>query len=112
MSCGISRELVEFVSSELRIGSDRLQPTTRLLHDLGVDGDDGSELIEAFGRRFAVDLSAFEPARHFGAEGLNVFAWLWGMIRGTPSELIPITLADLQASIESRRWVGGTHGAA
>src|SRR5688572_18627454 len=112
MNHGVNRDLIDFISSELRIAPDRLLPTTRLVQDLGVDGADGSELIESFGRRFRVDLSTFESKRYFGPEaGFSPFLWLSSIFSGRRANLTPITLADLQASIELSRWAEPNHAA-
>jgi acyl carrier protein len=58
----------EFVSEELGVPAARIKPETRLLHDLGVDGDDAGDLLHHFSARFHVDLSAFRFSWHFGPE--------------------------------------------
>jgi len=107
MEEAISAELRAFVSRDLRIAPDRLSPGTSLLHDLGIDGDDGGEFMGRFGVRFAVDLSRFEFDRHFGPElPFSLFLLLYWWLR--PScrpRLVPITLADLDAAIRLGRWV-------
>lgn len=45
-----------------------LTPETRINMDLGVDGDDGAELLRAFAERFAVGIDKFSGARYFGPE--------------------------------------------
>jgi acyl carrier protein len=46
-----------FVAEELSVALATILPDTRLNHDLGCDGDDAVELLEAFGSRFGVDIS-------------------------------------------------------
>jgi len=105
MESVVSRELIEFISAELHVAPDQLLPSTRLCEDLGVDGADGADLIESFGRAFGVDLSRFEPALHFGPEaGFNPLLWLWSLVSSTRTRRSAITLADLQSAVESRRW--------
>jgi len=104
--------LVDFLIQELRVSATRLTPTTTLGRDLGVDGDDGVELIQAYGRRFDVDLSDFRPSQHFGAEAAaNPLIWVWWLLSRNWPKLIPITLGDLESSRQARRWVVGTHHA-
>jgi acyl carrier protein len=45
-----------------------LSEDTRLLHDLGMDGTDAVEFMEAFSEEFNVDMSEFKFDRHFGPE--------------------------------------------
>ena len=64
--------------------------------------------MDAFGARFGVDKSAFEPSLHFGPEaGGNPFVWLrWDLTRAWPW-MAPITVADLAAAAHSpRRGIG------
>lgn len=106
MSIELSQPLVTFLSEELSVPSSRLSATTRLLQDLGVDGDDGVELIESYGLRFGVDLAGFQPARHFGPEaGGNPLTWAWWVVSRHWPKFVPITVADLEISLRHRRWV-------
>ena len=50
----------QFVAQYLTVSPEQLSPTTRIGEDLGVDGDDGVEFMQAFAEHFAVDLSGFE----------------------------------------------------
>ena len=112
MDAQIREDLVQFLQSELRLEPSQIAPTARLFHDLGVDGDDGCELIRAFGKRFEVDISTFDPTLHFGPEsGPNPLMWLWWTITRTWPKVIPITVGDLEASIANRQWTLGTHNA-
>jgi hypothetical protein len=98
-----SFELVQqFVAEFTGHPLTRVQAHSTLFGDLGVDGDDGHELLASFGERFNVDMSAFESNKHFGSEGFLPWAplywfllWLRG---GTPEQkarLMAITIADL-----------------
>jgi acyl carrier protein len=64
-------EVVELVSQQLDIPTSGISRTSRLLEDLGVDGDDAVELIDAFAARFSPDLEPLGRhwSRHFGPEG-------------------------------------------
>ena len=112
MASRLAPELLEFVAHELRVQPSRLRATTSL-RELGVDGDDGIELLAAFATRFSVNLSGFDASLHFGPEaGFSPIAWLWLSINGTRSRLRPIHLADLQRSIDLGRWAGTTDASA
>jgi acyl carrier protein len=64
-------EITEFIAKFVGVPAERLSASTTLFGDLGVDGQDGSDLLVAFGQRFSVDLSYVDLRRHFGNE------WLW-----------------------------------
>jgi hypothetical protein len=99
-------EVRRFVAEELGVRSGRLTPTTRLRHDLGVDGADGWEFMEAFGSRFGVDIGEFRADRHFGPEaGCNPVVYLFlRLCRPQSLKAIPITFEDLVRAARSKRW--------
>jgi acyl carrier protein len=106
MTITLQEDLIEFVSIELGINASRLLPSTSLNYDLGIDGDDGLEFMSAFSQRFGVNLSAFDASQYFGPEaGVNIFMWsLWFVARIWP-KFAPLTLGDLQVSIQAGQWV-------
>ena len=55
--------------SHIRVSAARLKARTTLFGDLGVDGDDGDELMVAFMKRFGVDMTIYRGDRHFGPKG-------------------------------------------
>ena len=88
-----------------------LSADTGLLDDLGMDGDDAVEFMEAFSKEFDVDMSEFEFNRHFGPEGfspLALFYFLYCLLgrifRKDVSGLISITLRDLVLAAEAKKW--------
>src|SRR5262249_53581990 len=93
---------------------ERVAPASTLFGDLGVDGADGFELLREFGERFHVDLSDCRAERHFGPEGLPIYApvvWLWWLVTGAfhkqPEEragLTPIHVSDLIIAARERKW--------
>lgn len=62
------KRVESFVSESLSLREEEkrsLSADTRLLHDLGMDGTDAVEFMEAFSEEFDVDMSEFEFDRHF-----------------------------------------------
>src|SRR5687768_8410198 len=47
--------IIEFVAKQTGVKRERLGANTTLFGDLGIDGIDGWEFIEEFGKRFKVD---------------------------------------------------------
>ncbi len=110
MTDELLEEVRQFVVRKLGVRADRIQLTTSLFHDLGVDGADGWEFTEAFGARFGVDLSSFDAALHFGPEaGGNPLVWVARAVTGSWPGMVPITLADLAEAARSGRWQAPTH---
>ena len=96
-----------FIAEQVSVEPERLRASTRLLHDLGMDGDDASEFLQAFAQRLGVDLSRFEFSRHFGPEGgCNPFAPLHGLVFGRKQlKMVPITIADLVEAAQQNKLV-------
>jgi acyl carrier protein len=66
---------------------------TRLAEDLGVDGDDATELLSSIADRFKVDFSGLRYDRHFGPEGFFISLAVRDTIK--PSPHYPLTVQDL-----------------
>ena len=78
--------------------------------DLGMDGDDGVEFMDAFSEHFNVDLSEFPHDKYFGPEaGATPISFITAFIRrlttGRWTNLSPLTLRQLAAAAENGRWV-------
>ena len=108
------------VSGQSGVPEAEISLDTRLFEDLGMDGDDGHELLEAFADEFGVDMSGMAPLNYFGDEPP-----IWGI-----STLIPIiacfnkrfrtyarhamrgrrtlTVRSLVASARAQRWITPT----
>jgi hypothetical protein len=101
----LTQQILEMVArrSGVQVGSICLE--TRLLHDLGIDGDDAEEFIDEFARVYGVDMAGFKFLDHFGPE-------LWWRFVPTffgrrPKDYAlkrPIAVEDLVRSVERRFW--------
>jgi len=112
----LEEEVVALVSAYSNYPAEKITPKTTLLGDIGIDGDDGDEILKRFMDRFQVDMSSIRPV-HFGIEGFLPWApliWIhqaWVAFRdksSTPESragLVPITVQDLIDSARARRWV-------
>lgn len=82
----IESSVIGFVARQRGVSAESVQLETRLLQDLGLDGDDALEFMEEFGREFGVDLARLEGrlSRHFGgeAEGTLAFAIPAALVAG------------------------------
>lgn len=102
----VAAEVLGWLRQYLRLNeSTRLTPQTMVNFELGVDGDDGVDLLSEFGRRFDVDVESFPYARYFGPEAgasplaLISTAWRWVTARRSQS-LDPLRVCDLIAMVE------------
>jgi hypothetical protein len=65
-------EMIDFLTNEALLHDLRLEDD--LLSDHGLDGDDFHELIDAYQKRFAVDMSGYCWYFHAGEEGYSIGA--------------------------------------
>lgn len=96
-------DIAGFVCDQTSVRADRLTPQTRLVHDLGIDGDDLVELMGAFFAGFTVDPAGFDFTRYAGPEGLNLLGALNPFGRKDDGP-VPITLAMLLAAAQAGCW--------
>jgi hypothetical protein len=70
---------------------------------LGIDGEDGFELIERFAAKFEIDITNYRWYFHHGDEAINIGGWLF-----KPSyrrvDRIPITPQVLAEALRTKRW--------
>lgn len=69
-------QVQDFVSENLNVPKERLNPSTRLLHDLWLDGDDAEGLLRDFAQHFSVDMAGLDLRRHFGSEMEAGIRWV------------------------------------
>lgn len=83
----MNEELNEFVSQFSGIKKGRITPDARLVKDLGIDGDDGIEILVAYGKKFHVDVSNFMAADYFNPEGDPILPFLIRFLMGRPGPI-------------------------
>ena len=103
-----------FVAEFWSTSAEKLNPDTLLADDLGIAGDDGYELLEAFCEEFEIEnMCEIDSSEYFGTEGFNPFEiyvmlyyWIFEKEKfdnyGTDTTL---TLRDLVKSAEAKRWI-------
>ncbi len=103
----IESKLRDLIVEILGARDSEIRPEASLFHDLGADGLDGEEFMEAYAKHFQVDMSDFEVSRHFGPEaGFNPFSYFyWRFFKPDVLRKIPITLAHLVDCARTRRWI-------
>ncbi|MDP5278053.1 hypothetical protein Q9Q95_03890 [Sphingomonas sp. DG1-23] len=87
--------ITDLLREEHGIPSARLQPWARLGPDLGVDGDDASELLQRLHEAFGTDFSALEEqwTEFFHVEGTSPRAVLCGLLLLIPSIALTLWVA-------------------
>lgn len=98
------REVVAWLAEFLAVAPAKVKLEARIAQDLGVDGDDAEELMQAFAARFEVALDDFEFDRHFAQEGAgNPMCYVAQVFR--EDELVPVRVRDFVRAAESGRWI-------
>ena len=107
---GVEASVFNLVGELSNIPLSILRSDTRLLHDLGIGGDDAMELFLAYSREFHVDLNSFPFNNYFPDESAMGFLWFierlaavvgcGGRIR-VFARYTPITIADLVVMAEA-----------
>lgn len=92
--------LIDFIREESGVfASETITAHTRLQDDLGVYGDDATDLLLAYAKTFHVDISQFMAADYFDAEGINVLSWFLP-VKARRKQL---TVGHLQQGIDAKR---------
>jgi acyl carrier protein len=91
--------LSQWIADSLKIAPAKISASTRLNLDLGVDGDDGVDLMRSFGEAFGVDVSDFPYSRYFGPEASHPFGFFSTALRflsgRSSTHLQPLYVSDL-----------------
>jgi acyl carrier protein len=68
----IDHQLIGLISEQIGVPRGKITPSSRLLQDLGMDGDDAVEFFADFAERYGADLTPLYTHwdKHFGPEGL------------------------------------------
>ena len=76
MTTDVENQLIAMLAKERGLPIERIKPSSRLLDDLGMDGDDAVEFFIDVKNTFGTDISLLEENwnRHFGPEGMS--CWL------------------------------------
>jgi len=90
---------------------------TRLFEDLGMDVDDGQELLTAFGHEFGVDITGVAPGNYFNEKSpltgyslmIPVIAFVnpgfRSRVKHASRRLRSLSVRDLVATARARRWI-------
>ena len=107
MSTPVTFEQVrDYLDQAWRVSPTGLTPSSRLLHDLGIDADDAEEVLAGFGKRFGVDFSAFPFQRYFGSELGAGGRWaVRKLFGGDALRFAPLTVQDLIDAANQGRWI-------
>jgi len=94
--------IMNLLRVEQGISPAKLRPSARLLHDLGIDGDDARELFQRLHERFGTDFSGLDWPEFFDSEGIP----LWSIIIYLISLILACALtAWLTIAFKIPKWM-------
>jgi hypothetical protein len=101
--------ITDILHDEHGIPVTKLLPKARLGHDLGVDGDDASELFQRLHERFGTDFSALNAqwTEFFYTEGVSLGGLLFGLALMIPATALTVWIAMM---LDLSTQVGGAIG--
>jgi len=109
----IQDEVVEFIAEYTGVCSSKITPSTLINDELGVDGEDGIELLREFSDKFEVDITSVNET-YFGPEGfpLSIFIWPFLLILNKLgweqkifNDITPLPVDRLIESAKINKWV-------
>jgi len=103
----MQNEVIAFISEFTGVDPSMITLETLVNDDLGVDGDDGVDLLLEFSTRFNVDISSIDKL-YFGPEGINPFSAVfsgvfafWSGLLGRPDKYSPLPVKQFIYSAEA-----------
>lgn len=96
-------DIYTFLQIEQQLAREHCYPQMDIGTELGIDGDDFVELMQAFAQAFDVDMSAYRWYFHHAEEGLGLGA-LFGQTLDAKVKRIAITPQDLLHAAQAKYW--------
>lgn len=96
-------EIYTLLENQCGVKRHQLRMDVDIFDELGVEGDDFSELIESFSSTFNVDISNYRWYFHSNDEGTNLFSFMFRPPNKKVSR-IPITPELLLRISKTKSW--------
>lgn len=80
---------------------------SRLLYDLGIEGDDAIECLNAYCQAFGIDAQDIKVSSYFTSES-DFFNPLWFLQSSRQARMVgkmPLTIMDLALAAQLRKWL-------
>ena len=88
--------VIDFVAVKTHQSYDSITEGSSF-YDMGIDGEDATELLEDFAESFEVDMSGFEPSAYYGPEAASIL-----FIGKRPRKSLTVGL--LVQAAQNRKW--------
>ena len=107
MSDEFEQRVIAIIARDRGCKPDRINPTARLYHDLGIAGDDGYDLLLKLEKDFGFDLSTIDWSMNFGGEPTLFSVFRPIAFWKKQEELEPLTVAQLIDAVRAGKLVTG-----
>ena len=98
----VMQQLLQLLHEEIGLPKHKtIRLQTSLNFDLGCDGSDAKQLMEALEQEFALDLGDYDTYRYFNPPVFDVFLKRRAKGRG---EKVPLTIGMLYLAIKTHSW--------
>lgn len=98
----VMQQLLQLLHEEIGLPKHKtIRLQTSLNFDLGCDGSDAKQLMEALEQAFALDLGDYDTYRYFNPPVFDVFLKRRSKGRG---EKVPLTIGMLYLAIKTHSW--------
>ena len=98
----VMQQLLQLLHEEIGLPKHKtIRLQTSINFDLGCDGSEAKQLMDALEQEFALDLGDFDTYRYFNPPGFDVFLKRRAKGRG---EKVPLTIGMLYLAIKTHRW--------
>lgn len=105
----LERDIIKLVYELTGVSQKKLKLDARLLHDLGVDGADGWDILTEFSRRYGVDISMLDMSKYFSPEAaatpFTFVRWLLDPAFRRGDQFSPIRVRDLVECARTGKWL-------
>lgn len=100
----IMEDIKQFIFEKTQINCNKLSPESKILEDVGLDGDEAYKFLNDFSEKFDTDLSGLNFDSYFNSEGFDIISFLKSLVKKS-SRLQPITLKDLEIAVLKKKWI-------
>ena len=98
----VMQQLLQLLHEEIGLPKHKtIRLQTSINFDLGCDGSEAKQLMDALEQEFALDLGDFDTYRYFNPPGFDVFLKRRAKGRG---EKVPLTIGMLYLAIKTHSW--------
>lgn len=95
--------LIDMICHISGVKASEIKQDARIYEDLGIYGDDATDLLVAYGKEFNVNISNFMAADYFADEGLDLIGFIVSLFIGKKKQYKVLTVGHLEKGILAGR---------